>query len=273
MDTRDHPFRVMASAFIGFSLRTLNSLTAPICGRQTRSGELKNLESWRGLRSMRSLLMMIYQKLYDTYGPRHWWPAETSFEVMVGAILTQNISWKNVERAIQNLKDEGFLEAKGIHQMKEARLAALIRSSGYYRVKAERLKAFVKFFFENYDGSLKRMRKETLETMRKKLLQVKGIGPETADSILLYGLKKPIFVVDAYTRRIFSRHGIVSENASYGEIQRLFMDFLPLDENLFNEYHALLVHLGKTLCRKVPRCDLCPLSTIDHGAWGKERRA
>ncbi len=206
--------------------------------------------------------MKIYQQLYDAYGPRHWWPGETPFEVMVGAILTQNTSWKNVERAIQRLKDEGLLEAKGIHQMKGSRLATLIRSSGYYRIKAERLKAFVSFFFENYDGSLKKMKKETLETMREKLLRVKGIGPETADSILLYGLKKPIFVVDAYTRRIFSRHGMVSENASYGEIQRLFMDFLPLDERLFNEYHALLVHLGKTLCKEVPRCDACPLNGL-----------
>ena len=183
---------------------------------------------------------------------------------MVGAILTQNTSWKNVEKAIQKLKDKGVLEAKGIHQMKESQLAPLIRSSGYYRIKAERLKAFVNFLFENYDGNLKRMRKEALETMREKLLQVKGIGPETADSILLYGLKKPIFVVDAYTKRIFSRHGMVSESASYGEIQRLFMDLLPPDERLFNEYHALLVHLGKTLCKKVPRCDICPLKGIEH---------
>ncbi len=219
---------------------------------------------------MRTLLMKIYQKLYDAYGPRHWWPGETPLEVMVGAILTQNTSWNNVEKAIQKLKDKGVLDARGIHQLKESCLARLIRSSGYYRIKAERLKVFVNFLFENYDGNIKRMRKEALQTMREKLLQVKGIGPETADSILLYGLKKPIFVVDAYTKRILSRHGMVSENASYGEIQRLFMDFLPPDERLFNEYHALLVHLGKTLCKRVPRCDICPLKGIEHGAKGIE---
>jgi endonuclease-3 related protein len=212
------------------------------------------------------MLMDIYQRLYKTYGPRHWWPGETPFEVMVGAILTQNTSWRNVEKAIQHLKDKGVLNAEGIHQLRKSQLAPLIRSSGYYRIKAERLKVFVNFLFENYDGNINRMRREKLETLRKKLLQIKGIGPETADSILLYGLKKAIFVVDAYTKRVLSRHGMISESVSYGEIQRLFMNHLPVDERLFNEYHALLVHLGKTLCKKVPRCDICPLNSIEHRA-------
>jgi endonuclease-3 related protein len=211
---------------------------------------------------MKRPLMNIYRKLYQAYGPRHWWPGETPFEVMVGAILTQNTSWKNVEKAIQKLKEKGFLIPDGIHRLKASQLASMIRSSGYYRIKAKRLKAFVNFLFEQYNGNLNRMRKEEIKTLREKLLRVKGIGPETADSILLYGLKKPIFVVDAYTQRILSRHGLISEKAPYEEVQKLFMDHLPLDEKLFNEYHALLVHLGKTVCQKNPRCDICPLKKV-----------
>ena len=221
---------------------------------------------------MQQLLMNIYRKLYKAYGPRHWWPGETPFEVMVGAILTQNTSWKNVEKAIQKLKENGFLNPKGIHRLKTGPLASLIRSSGYYRIKAERLKVFVNFLFEHYDGNINRMRKEEIKTLREKLLGVKGIGPETADSILLYGLKKPIFVVDAYTQRVLSRHGLISERASYEEVQKLFMDHLPLDEKLFNEYHALLVHLGKNVCKKSPECDICPIKGIEHRAWRIAKR-
>ncbi len=214
--------------------------------------------------------MNTYRKLYHAYGPRNWWPGETPFEVMVGAILTQNTSWRNVEKAILKLKGRGVLNPKGIHHLKKSELAQLIKSSGYFRVKTDRLKSFINFLFEEYDGDLKRMRKERLEELRKKLLQVKGIGPETADSILLYGLNKPIFVVDAYTKRILLRHGMISEKASYEEVQKLFMDHLPHNEKLFNEYHALLVHLGKTLCKKAPRCDICPIRSIAHSA---ERKA
>jgi endonuclease-3 related protein len=215
---------------------------------------------------MKNLLMEIYKRLYNAYGPMHWWPGETPFEVMVGAILTQNTSWRNVEKAIHNLKARKVLHVRGIHQLRKSELASLIRSSGYFRIKADRLKAFVNFLSENYNEELKRMMREGVETLRQKLLDVKGIGPETADSILLYGLKKPIFVVDAYTKRILSRHGILSEKASYEEVQRLFMNHLPHGEKLFNEYHALLVHLGKTLCKKIPRCDICPLRGIAHRA-------
>ena len=213
---------------------------------------------------MKILLLNIYRELYKAYGPRYWWPGETPFEIMVGAILTQNTSWKNVEKAIQSLKVRNVLTVRGIHRLKRGELASLIRSSGYFRIKADRLKAFVNFLSENYNGKLERMMKEEVEVLRQKLLDVKGIGPETADSILLYGLKKRIFVVDAYTKRILSRHGIVSEKASYDEVQKLFMDHLPHDERLFNEYHALLVHLGKTLCKKIPRCDRCPLKGIEY---------
>ena len=210
--------------------------------------------------------MEIYHRLFKAYGPRHWWPGETPFEVMVGAILTQNTSWRNVEKAIQKLKNKGVLNAEGIHQLRKSQLAPLIRSSGYYRIKAERLKAFVDFLFENYDGNINRMGKERLKTLRAKLLKVNGIGPETADSILLYGLKKPIFVVDAYTKRVLLRHEMILESESYGEIQRLFMNHLPHNKRLFNEYHALLVHLGKTLCKKVPRCDICPIKGVGQRA-------
>jgi len=211
---------------------------------------------------MKSLLMQIYEILYRSFGPMHWWPGETPFEVMVGAILTQNTSWKNVEKAIQKLKQRGVLNIDGIRQLRKSQLALLIRSSGYYRIKAERLKSFVEFLFKEYGGDLERMGEERLEELRGKLLQIKGIGPETADSILLYGLGKPIFVVDAYTQRILFRHGIIPEKALYSEVQKLFMDYLPHDETLFNEYHALLVHLGKTMCQKNPRCDICPIKGI-----------
>jgi len=211
--------------------------------------------------------MSIYRILYRTYGPQHWWPGETPFEVMVGAILTQNTSWKNVEKAIQKLKQRGVLNIDGIRQLRKSQLALLIRSSGYYRIKAERLKSFVEFLFKEYGGDLERMGEERLEGLRGKLLQVKGIGPETADSILLYGLQKPIFVVDAYTKRILSRLGIAPEKASYEAIQNLFMDHLPHNQRLFNEYHALLVHLGKNVCKKSPECDRCPIKGIEHRAW------
>jgi endonuclease-3 related protein len=210
--------------------------------------------------------MKIFNRLYETYGARHWWPGETPFEVMAGAILTQNTSWRNVEKAIEGLKAKKVLDIKGIHRLKRAELASLIKPSGYYRIKADRLKAFVNFIFEEYGGSIEKMRREKIEVLRQELLHVNGVGPETADSILLYGLKKPIFVIDAYTKRILARHKIVSEKAPYDEVQKLFMDHLPRDEKLFNEYHALLVHLGKTLCKKIPRCDECPLRGIAHRA-------
>ena len=222
---------------------------------------------------MKDILIKIYRTLYKTYGPRHWWPGETSFEVMLGAILTQNTSWRNVEKAIQRLKGKGVLNPEGIYRLKKSQLASLIKSSGYYRIKADRLKAFVNFLYEEFDGELKKMKKERLEELREKLLGVKGIGPETADSILLYGLKKPVFVVDAYTRRILSRHRMISEKASYEEVQKLFMGHLPQDEKLFNEYHALFVHLGKTLCKKIPKCDICPIRGIEQRAEGMEQRA
>ncbi len=215
--------------------------------------------------------MNIYQVLLIAYGPQRWWPGETPFEVMVGAILTQNTSWANVEKAIANLKERDLLEPEKLYRLRITVLASLIRSSGYYRIKAKRLKAFVQFLVEEYEGNLQNMERGELEELRGKLLRIHGIGPETADSILLYGLRKPIFVVDAYTRRILSRHGIVSEDASYEEIQALFMSHLPHEEKLFNEYHALLVRLGKEVCRNKPVCAPCPLKDQVRWLTGRER--
>src|SRR4030066_1415884 len=168
---------------------------------------------------MKRLLMKRYRTLYRAYGPRNWWPGETLFWVVVGAILTQNTSRRNVEKAIQKLKGKGVLNPEGIHRLKKSQLAPLIKSSGTFRIKADRLKSFVNFLFEEYDGDLGKMKRERPGALREKLLRIKGIGPETADSILLYGLKKPIFVVDAYTQRVLSRHGLISERASYEEGQ------------------------------------------------------
>jgi endonuclease-3 related protein len=222
---------------------------------------------------MKTLLMDIYDRMYQAYGPQHWWPGETAFEMMVGAILTQNTSWMNVEKAIDVLKRKGVLTPEGLRQLKKPALASMIRPSGYYRIKADRLRAFIDFLWEDYGGNIRRMGMKPLNELRQQLLQVKGVGPETADSILLYGLKKPVFVIDAYTKRILSRHGIISEKASYDETQKLFMDHLPQDERLFNEYHALIVRVGKTLCKKTPKCGICPLNRIAHGVKRKAHRA
>jgi endonuclease-3 related protein len=186
---------------------------------------------------------------------------------MIGAILTQNTSWNNVERAINRLKAERALSVSLLHQVDERILADWIRPAGYYRIKAKRLKHFLNFFIKEYEGRIKKMANQPLEVLRPQLLHVNGIGPETADSILLYALGKPIFVVDAYTQRIFSRHHYIEEEISYEDLQSYFMDRLPQDPHLYNEYHALLVRLGKTFCRKKnPRCQECPLEIPKGGS-------
>ena len=209
---------------------------------------------------MEKKLTKIYRRLQAHFGPQRWWPADAPFEVMVGAILAQNTSWLNVEKAVQNLKAKKLLAARKISVIPCRRLAGLIRSAGYYNVKAARLKEYVRFMFDNYGGSARRMSQAPAGILRRQLLSVKGIGPETADSILLYALGKPVFVVDAYTKRIFSRHKAVKETDSYDEVQGFFMQNLKKDVQLFNEYHALIVELGKEFCRKKnPRCGACPL--------------
>lgn len=209
---------------------------------------------------MKPSIKLMYKKLYSSFGPQHWWPADTPFEVMVGAILTQNTSWTNVEKAINNLKRYNSLAAKKLYRLPHRHLAFLIRPAGYYNIKAKRLKDFLCFFLKYYHGDIKKMLDVPTPSLREELLSVKGIGPETADSILLYALKRPVFVVDAYTKRIILRHRLIKEEASYNEIQNLFMRGLKPAVKLFNEFHALLVKLGKDFCLKnKPRCDLCPL--------------
>lgn len=201
----------------------------------------------------------IYNKLYSFYGPQYWWPGDTPFEIAVGAILTQNTNWSNVEKAIKNLKDSKVLTAKALHELSIPKLASLIRPAGYFNIKAKRLKSFIEFLMENYNGSMKKIKKEDMEPLRKKLLDIHGIGPETADSILLYALDKPVFVIDSYTKRVLSRHKILDYNASYEEYQTLFHKELDEDIQLFNEYHALFVRVGKDYCKPKPLCEHCPL--------------
>ena len=193
-----------------------------------------------------------YRILDDHFGNLHWWPGDSPLEVIVGAILTQNTAWKNVETAIAALRRHALLSVTALMDIPERELAGMIRPSGYYNVKSRRLKAFLAFLRDEFRGSLDVMFSEDVPMLRQKLLGIKGIGAETADSILLYAGGKPVFVVDAYTRRILSRHGIVATRSSYGEIQRLFMDRLPADAALFNQYHALIVYTGKNYCRKQP---------------------
>lgn len=209
-------------------------------------------------------LTRIYRKLYKHFGPQHWWPAETLFEVMVGAILTQNTNWGNVGKAIRNLKNSHCLSPQALQNIPIKKLAQFIKPSGYFNIKAQRLKNFIQFLFAEYQGDLKKMTKDPLRTLRKKVLSVNGIGPETADSILLYALGKPVFVVDAYTRRIFYRHSLIPRDSEYHLIQDLFMTTLPRDLQLFNEYHALIVKLGKDFCKKKPLCEICPLNNIHY---------
>lgn len=207
--------------------------------------------------------MEYYDEMSHALGPMRWWPARTQFEVIVGAILTQNTAWTNVKRAIENLRRERLLTVHGIEKVSATQLARVIRSSGYYRQKAKKLKAFVRFLRKDFRGSLTRMFEMPTDELRAKLLAVHGIGPETADSILLYAGNHEIFVVDAYTRRIFTRHGLTDEKAAYDDVRALFEGHLPRDVQLYNEYHALIVNTGKNWCRsKNPRCDECPLGKL-----------
>ena len=204
-------------------------------------------------------VLEVYNKLHREFGPRHWWPAKTPFEVMVGAVLTQNTSWTNVEKAVLNLKKKKLLDPGKLDRVPQRKLAELIKPSGYFNVKAKRLKSLTGFLMREFRGDLTSMRRQGLDALGKKLISVHGIGPETRDSILLYALGKPVFVIDAYTKRIFYRLGFTQEDAAYDDLQRFFISSLPEDARLYNEYHALIVHLGKDTCRKKPRCGLCPL--------------
>lgn len=209
---------------------------------------------------MKKSLLGIYNKLYSRFGPQDWWPGDCAFEVIVGAILTQNTAWPNVEKAINNLKKHKLLSPRKLSRIKPSKIADLIRPSGYYNIKTRRILNFINYLNVEHGGNLKKMFGLKTPALRKKLLEIKGIGPETADSILLYAADRPIFVVDAYTRRIFSRHQIIKEGVSYDRIQRLFMSNLPRSARIYNEYHALIVRAGKEFCRKNPKCGACPLA-------------
>lgn len=204
-------------------------------------------------------LSHIYKILYKRFGPQHWWPGDTPFEIIVGAILTQNTAWSNVEKAITNLKSRKLLSPAGMKKIRKGELARLIRPAGYYNIKAGRLKNFISFLYAGYGGSLGRLSSEDDETLRKRLLGVNGIGPETCDSIMLYAFNRKAFVVDAYTRRIFSRHGFVGGSDDYHDIQKFFVDNLPKSAVLYNEYHALIVRLAKDFCKTRPDCGSCLL--------------
>lgn len=210
--------------------------------------------------SSRRELMRLYRRLHAHYGDLRWWPAKSPFEVAVGAILTQNTAWSNVEKAIARLKQVRALNAKRLHRLSHRRLAPLIKSAGYFNVKARRLKNFISFLHRRYSGSLTKMFRRDAGTLRAELLSVNGIGPETADSMLLYAGQKPVFVIDAYTKRIFSRHGVLSDDDSYDDFQQLFMKNLSRDVALYNQYHAMFVKVGNQFCRSKPRCNACPLS-------------
>jgi endonuclease-3 related protein len=207
----------------------------------------------------RRKLLSIYDRLYNEFGPRLWWPADTPFEVIIGAILTQNTAWTNVEKAITNLKKKKLLTPASLKAVPGKTLAKLIHPAGYYNIKAKRLKNFTDFLFCNFKGDLAGLFRLPTEALREALLSVNGIGPETADSILLYAANRPVFVVDAYTKRMLIRHKMIKAKAGYDEIQSFFMDNLPANVKVFNEYHALIVELGKTYCKKKPLCHMCPL--------------
>lgn len=209
-------------------------------------------------------LKKMYIRLFAKYGPQSWWPAQSRFEITIGAVLTQNTNWTNVTKAIANLRRENLLTPSALKSIPLKNLSQWIKPAGYFNVKAKRLKNFVDFLFKEYDGRLDRMAEVPLEELRKKLLSVNGIGPETADSILLYALDKPVFVVDAYTKRILSRHHLIDKDAPYHEVQKKFTENLTTDAKMFNEYHALIVRLAKDNCRTKPRCEQCPLKDINY---------
>ena len=205
-------------------------------------------------------LMEYYQAMSQALGPSCWWPAESSFEVCIGAVLTQNTNWTNASRAIEALRERDLLAPGRLDSVPENELAELIRPAGYFRVKAARIKSLLNFLRLEADYDLAGLAEQPMHKLRSKLLGVKGIGQETADSILLYALQFPVFVVDAYTARIMHRHGMVPADVGYSELQEIFTDNLPPDAALFNEYHALLVRVGKNWCKKSnPRCSGCPL--------------
>ncbi|GAB4136603.1 endonuclease III domain-containing protein [Thermopirellula anaerolimosa] len=212
---------------------------------------------------MSAPLMEVYRRLFEHFGPQHWWPAETPFEVLVGAVLVQNTAWSNVEKVMAILREEGIRDVAALDRLAEEELHELIRPVGYYRIKGRRLKNLLSYVLRRHGGSLDAMFQTPRDQLRRELLEINGIGPETADSILLYAGNLPTFVVDAYTLRIFARHRWVEPDADYHELKSLFEDGLESDAALYNEYHALLVRAGKDYCNKRrPKCQGCPLEGL-----------
>ncbi len=211
----------------------------------------------------KTLLAQAYNLMFDHFGPRHWWPAETTFEIIVGAILTQSVSWRNVSKAIEDLRKAGLLDLKAMYVAPIESIEQEIVPTLYWRMKAKKLKAFVNHVMEKYAGSLENFLVKDMDELRTELLSLFGIGPETADSIILYAAQKPIFVVDAYTRRIFHRLGIFKEDVTYDDMQRYFMRHLPPDVQYYNEYHALIDGVGNNFCaNKRPKCEQCPVHSL-----------
>jgi endonuclease-3 related protein len=215
-----------------------------------------------GSQAIKQTLQNIYQQLMARYGPQHWWPAQEPFEIIVGAILTQSAAWINVEKAIANLKAAGALSPGALRQLPHPEVARLIHPCGYYNAKAQKLKAFAHWLGEQYNDNLGKLFANHINHLRQQLLAIYGIGEETADSIILYAANKPIFVIDAYTRRIISRIGLAPAHNTYTDYQTLFMTNLPADTGLFNEYHALLVCLAKDVCQPHPLCQQCCLNDM-----------
>lgn len=202
-----------------------------------------------------------FERLYCHFGPQHWWPGDTPDEVIVGCVLTQNTRWENVERVIESIRERGLIDPRRYTKLSREELALRLRGCGTYRRKAEYLQNLGKYLLDRgWTGDPDSLSEVDTDVLRKELLAVRGVGQETADSILLYALHRPVFVVDAYTRRILSRHNMAADQ-HYDRIQRLFMDALPTETELFNEYHALLVTCGKTYCRREPLCGECPLAS------------
>lgn len=216
-------------------------------------------------KNMNHQLMRYYEKMLEHFGPRGWWPGETTLEICIGAILTQSVSWKNVAKALQNLKNKGLLDIDQLYQSPIEQIEQCIHPTLYYRMKAKKIKAFINHMVHHHEGCFEHLFGQSINQLREELLGIYGIGQETADSMILYAAEKPIFVVDAYTRRIFSRIGLFAEDITYHEMQQFFMNHLEADTPLYNEYHALIVGVGNGFCaNKKPKCTFCPLEAYCH---------
>jgi endonuclease III related protein len=209
--------------------------------------------------NLHKLLMDYYRAMLAHFGPRDWWPADSAFEVCVGAVLTQNTAWRNAAKAITNLKEASCMDPESIHSMPQDRLSELIRPAGYFNVKAKRLKNLIRHIVEDHGSDLNSMFSDDLDTLRESLLSINGVGYETADSIILYAARRPVFVIDAYTKRILVRHGFAGEKVDYHAMQQLFHSHIPPDTELYNDFHAQIVGVGHRYCKRKPLCDECPL--------------